>query len=443
MRRFFQIFLPVAIVAGCTWLMLWMLGNKEEPRRSSPPPAQVRVEATRLKPENYQVTLETRGTVRPRTEISIIPEVDGRITSISPSLRAGGFFEFDDVLLEIEPGDYEIAITVAEGAEAQAEATLAEEQARSEQALVNWKRLGKTGEPSPLVLREPQLKQAQANFAASQAQVAKAKRDLGRTRIRGPFAGRITEKLVDVGQYISSGTPVAQAYAIDYVEIRLPLRNDDLSFVHLPESYRNAEAGAEDQPAVRFVGRLGGKEFEWSGRVVRVEGSIDEESRQLYVVAQVDDPYRKPESGGAPMKIGLFVDAYVEGKVLEEVFVLPRAAVRPSGEILLIDEDNKLSRHRVEPIYSDTENIIIANDPSGENGGLPVGQVVCLTPLTYPADGASVIPTIDGISPTTEEPGRPRQMSGRPPGEKGKRPGGKSAKKPDTEVVAKPEPVTS
>ncbi len=446
MRRFFQVLLPILIVFGCASLMRKMINNKEDPKRFSPPTPLVRVEATRLKPENYQVVLETRGTVRPRTQISIIPEVAGRVTSISPSLRAGGFFEKGEVLLEIDPGDYEIAVTVAEGAAAQAAAALAEEEARAEQARDNWKRLGKTGEPTPLVLREPQLKQAQANLAAAKAQVEQANRDLERTKIRGPFAGRVTEKLVDVGQFISSGTPIAEAYAVDYVEIRLPLRNDDLSFVDLPESYRNDEASGNEGPPVRFVGRLGGITSEWSGRVVRVEGAIDEQSRQLFVVAQVDDPYRKPEDGGPPMKIGLFVDAFVDGKVLEDVFILPRAAVRPSGELLLIDENNKLSRQRVEPIFSDEDHIIVANDPEGSRGGLKVGQVVCLTPLTYPADGASVLPTIDGVAPTTEAPQRPTRMSGQPPNKgKGKGKGQPGQPSEPSEPVAdnKKQPATS
>ncbi len=441
MRRFFQVLLPIVIVFGCASLMRKMIGNKDDPKRASPPSPLVRVEATRLQPKDYQVVLETRGTVRPRTQISIIPEVSGRVISISPSLRAGGFFETDEVLLEIDPGDYEIAVTVAEGAEAQAAATLAEEEARADQARDNWKRLGKTGEPTPLVLREPQLKQAQANLAAAKAQVAQANRDLARTKIRGPFAGRVTAKLVDVGQFISSSTPIAEAYAVDYVEIRLPLRNDDLSFVDLPESYRNAEASGKEGPPVRFVGRLGGIVSEWSGRVVRVEGAIDEQSRQLFVVAQVDDPYRKPEDGGPPMKIGLFVDAYVDGKILGNVFILPRAAVRPSGELLLIDENNKLSRQRVEPIFSDEDHIIVANDPEGAHGGLKAGQVVCLTPLTYPADGASVLPTIDGVAPTTEEPQWPTRMSGQPPNKgKGK---GQPGKKSEPVADAKKQPATS
>lgn len=428
MRRFFQILLPVLIIVACASLMHKMINNKDEPKRFSPPTPQVRVEATRLQPQDYQVVLETRGTVRPRTQISMIPEIAGRVISISPSLRAGGFFEKGDVLLEIDPGDYEIAVIVAEGTVAQAVATLAEEEARAEQARDNWKRLGKTGEPTPLVLREPQLKQAQANLAASKAQVAQANRDLERTKIRGPFAGRITEKLVDVGQFISSGTPIAEAYAVDYVEIRLPLRNDDLSFVDLPESYRNDEASDNEGPAVRFVGRLGGIVSDWSGRVVRVEGAIDEQSRQLFVVAQVDDPYRKPEDGGLPMKIGLFVDAYVDGKILKDVFVLPRAAVRPSGDLLLIDDNNQLSRQRVEPIFSDEDHIIVANDPEGVRGGLKAGQVVCLTPLAYPADGASVLPIIDGVAPTTEAPQSPQ-----PPSQMG----GQPASKPDGDSATK------
>jgi multidrug efflux system membrane fusion protein len=153
---------------------------------------------------------------------------------------------------------------------------------------------------------------------------------------------------------------------------------------------------------VLLKARLGGKEHNWPGRVIRVEGAIDERSRQLFIVAQVDDPYRKNDEGNPPLKIGLFVDALVDGKELKDVFVLPRAAVRASGDVILIDEKNVIRRQKVETLWSDRDNIVIP----AKGAGLEEGQVVCLTPLAFPADGARVIPTIDGVAPETELTGR-------------------------------------
>jgi len=131
------------------------------------------------------------------------------------------------------------------------------------------------------------------------------------------------------------------------------------------------------------------------------------------VVAQVDDPYGKntvKDEAQTPLKIGMFLNAKVEGKLLEGVFVLPRAAVRAGGEVILISKENRIRRQKVEPIWSDHNNVVI---PVSE-AGLVEGDVICLTPLAFPANGAKVSPTIDGVAPTIEMP------AGKKPGGKGK-----------------------
>ena len=406
MRPVIRVLLPLIILALAAWIVMLLLASKEDPKGFKRPPTETRVEGKTLNPESYQVTVLSQGVVEPRTKSTLIPEVPGKIIEISPSLREGGFFESDDVLLKIDPLDYKTRIVVAQRNVAQAKALIEQEQARAQQAVENWKRLGKEGDPSPLALRKPQLAEAEAQVAAAEAELVKANRDLDRTLIRAPYAGRILEKQVDVGQFVNTGTTLALIYAIDYVEVRLPIRNDDLSFLELPETYRNETITSINQPKVTLTGKLGGRASVWEGRIVRVAGALEARSRQLFAVAQIDDPYSHREDGTLPLKINLFVEAEIEGNTLENVFVLPRNAVRASNEVILIDKESKMRRRPVEPLWLSEEIIVVAHD-----SGLKEGDVLCTTPIAFPADGAPVRATIDGVAPPDPKkpPGGPRQ----------------------------------
>ncbi len=407
MKLLFRILLPLIIVAACTGGAYYFIKTKAKPQSHKPPPTITKVEATRLKPRNFQIFLETRGTVRPRTTTTLIPEVTGRVIDISPNFREGGFFKMDEVLLTIDPLDYVTAVTISKSSAAQAEAALREEEVRGLQAADNWKRLGKGGNPSEMVLRKPQLAEAKARLAAAQAEVKRAERNLERTEIRAPFEGRILEQRADVGQYVSPGTQLGRAFATDVMEVRLPLTSRQLEFVSLPEAIPGKINQADkSEPEALIKGGIGRNSSEWAGRIVRADSAIDEASRQLFVIAEVTDPYRlhqKNKDGAASaLKIGMFVDALVKGDELQNVFVLPRGTVRVGGDVILIDENNRIRRQQVIPIWSDRDQVVVA----AEEGGIKEGDVLCLTPLAYPTNGALVHPTIDGETPTMEFPGR-------------------------------------
>lgn len=398
MKTFFRFFLPLLVLGLAGSYYRHLINTKPEPPQHEVPPVITPVEATRLKPQTYQVMLESRGTVQPRTNTTLIPEVAGTIIEISPSFQEGGFFEKGDLLLKIDPLNYETAITVTKAALAQAETVIEEEKARAVQAVENWKRLGKTGKPGDLVLRKPQLAEANARVAAARADLIRAERDLKRTEIRAPYAGRVLTQEVDVGQYVSPGTTLGTCYAVDYVEIRLPLTNRQLAFIKLPESFRNESSDKPKKPLseVTLTGSIGAQTAEWKGKIVRVEGAIDERSRQLFVVAHVDDPYKKNAADRPPLKIGLFVHASIKADQLDDVFILPRKAVRAGNEVILIDEENRIHRQFTQPIWSDENSVII---PANKDDDLEAGEIICLTPIAFPADGALVSPTIDGIPP--------------------------------------------
>lgn len=406
--------LPVLILAGCVYAAWWLLANPPEQKKMEMPPSLVLVEGTELHKGSYDLKVRSQGSVQPRTRSTLLPEVSGRIIEVGATFRPGGFFAKDEVLLKLDPVDYETAIMVAQASQAQAEVTLAEETARSEQARENWKALGRSGEPSSLVTRTPQLAKAQADVAAAKSQVLKAERDLERTIIRAPYEGQVLEQIADIGQYVSPGTVLGRIFAVDYVEIRLPLPERESQFLTLPQPFRDATAPLEGA-MVALRATVAGKPVLWSGRIVRVEGALDAETRQATAVVQVTDPYARRADGAPPLTIGAFVEAEISGDPLQDVFIIPRNAVRAGNEIILINRpQNTLRRMTVDPLISNEKHIIVAaSAPKAPKEG----DILCLTPIPFPADGARVQPKIDGrLDPTPLSKGAPV-----PPAEKGKK----------------------
>lgn len=344
------------------------------------------VDVIEVEKQFYTVQLNSRGTVTPRTESTLIPQVAGRVISISDHFRAGGFFEAGEELLQIDPIDYELALTSAKAERAKMRLALTEEKAQAKQAESDWKKLGMRGKPDALVMRKPQLAEVRASLASADAKVKRAEIDLSRTRIIAPYAGRVLEQQVDVGQYVSSGTTLAKIYATEYVEVRLPLTDRQLTFVDLPENYRG-ETVTRKGPRVDLSTELGGKNYIWQGRIKRTEGSIDTHSRQLFVIAQVDDPYARSENGRPPLKIGQFVRAKIEGQTLENVYVLPRSILVGTDGVLIAEQNDDqkyhVQRKTLEIIWQSSDNVVIRS-------GLTSGDQVISTPMPYATEGAEV-----------------------------------------------------
>jgi len=412
--KIFRILIPALVIFACGSVAWRWVVTKPPARRFSAPPAVTQVGARVVAPTNYQVTVLSQGTVRARTESTLIPEVPGAVVAVSTNFVDGGFFEKGDVLLRIDPSDYQSAVAIAEASLVDARTNLELEQAQADQALADWRRLGRGGEPSPLVLRKPQLARATAAVDSAQANLRNAKRDLARCEVTAPYAGRILTKSADVGQYVSPGTVLAAIYAVDFAEIRLPLSNEQLAFVSVPESYRGeAVSPGRSNPAVKLTSRIGGHEFTWDGEIVRAEGAIDRRSRQLFVIAQVENPYGRRAAGQPPLKVGMFVSAEISGNQLDSVFVVPRAVLRPGDEVLVIDDKNKLRRKPLRIAWRDEVNVVVEE-------GLKAGALLCLTQLPFAADGALVVPDIEGQGV--------RYVEGQAPPSKGGWKGGKGSK---------------
>jgi RND family efflux transporter MFP subunit len=368
--------MPLAIFGGLLLIAIIVRLNPPESEQRQPFSGPMMTVETRIVAEtDYPIMLESYGTVQPRTRSILVAQVGGQIVSVNENVRDGGFFEEGDVLANIDARDYEADVRIAEASLMDARQALAEAEARTNQAKEDWARLGNTGQAPDLVLRIPQLEAAKAKVISAESALQKANLDLERTRIVAPFAGRILRKFVDVGQVVSPNTQLAEIYATDYVEIRLPLRNRDLPFIDLPESYRYADVTRASQGRVEVHSQLGGEE-KWDAVLVRTEGAIDETARQLHVIAQIDDPFGHDNEDQTPIKIGQYVTARLEGKTVPAALVIPNNTIY-QGSYVYIVEDGVLRRRDIEIAWqNDLEAIIGAGLQPGDNLVMtPLGQV--------------------------------------------------------------------
>ncbi len=367
-----KIWVPLAIVLLGVLVAVALVASRRPPKTALPAPPTPVVRAVQVSVQPVELTVASQGTVRPRTETALVPEVGGRVIWVSEQCVAGGTFERHDVLLRIDPADYQAAVEAAVAQVKQAELRVAREEGEAAIAARDWQELG-TGEPSALTLRQPQLAGAKASLAAAKAALGKARRDLARSELRAPFAGRVRAEQVDIGQVLIPGQPVGAIYATDVAEVRLPIRDHELAFLEL-------QAGRGDGPAVQLRGDFAGEARVWEGRIVRSEGELDPETRMVHLVAQVEDPY--DESQAHPLPMGLYVEATVRGRTLEHAVVLPREALRTAAQVWVVDADT-LRFRQVSVVQSTRERVVI-------DQGLADGEWVCLSNLDTPIDGMPV-----------------------------------------------------
>jgi len=383
MNRKLKLSLPFIIIFIGIMVAVIMIRSrpKIEKRPVSFPPPLVRASMIHL--QDYQLVVNSQGTVSPRTESELVSQVSGQVIEVAPQFAPGGFFRKEDVLIRIDPRDYEFSLSRLKARVAQAQLRLAQEEAEASIAHQEWERLGKEEEPDPLVLRIPQLAEARASYEAAQAELKQAELNLKRTKIVAPFDGRVRVKQVDVGQVVTPGVPLATIYAVDYAEVRLPVPDDEIGYLDCCLDYRTQNPASLDID-VTLSASYGGNFFKWSGKIVRVEGEIDPLSHMITLVARVKDPYgRGVQIDRPPLAVGMFVEAEIIGRRVEDVAVVPRSALRGDERVLIIDKDNKLHFRTVEVLRADFETVIVSS-------GLNEGERICISPLEAVVDGMEV-----------------------------------------------------
>jgi len=295
----------------------------------------------RFRPKDIQMVISAYGTVSPKVEVDVVPEVSGKVVSINPELQTGGLIPAGEQILQIDERDYKFAVQQAQALVADAQVRYDIEVAEADVARRVWDELHPGTEPnSPLVLRESQVRQAKAALESAQAQLETAKLRLERTSLFLPFDALIISEKVDLGQYLMAGQPIAVAYGIDAVEIKVPLEDEELAWFDVFEdstSLNDKSALSSKTPAI-VKADFAGSEHTWKGYVTRTTGQVDKMSRMISVVVEVPNPFER-SNGRPPLLPGIFAEVQIQGKMLKSALAVPRDAIHESNKVWMVKDD--------------------------------------------------------------------------------------------------------
>lgn len=383
MKRFALPFLIVLGGFGFAAILI-VTGPKTETRAPQSLAPLVRI--LNVSPKTVQLSTLTHGTVVPRTESELVPEVSGRIIAMSPAMVSGGFFSEGEALISIDPLDYEVALEQAKARLTRSQSDLANARTAHKRQLDLARKQSTSASQRDDALNR--LRIAQATLREAKALLARAERDLIRTQLIAPYDGRVRKEKVDVGQFVNRGTSVATIYATDMAEVRLPIHDEELAYLELSLVARNTDI--ENPVKVTLRARFAGADHEWQGEVVRTEGELDPRTRMINVIAEVAAPYAQLDDR-PPLFVGLFVEAEIHGKQIDNVVVLPRSALRGANRVFVIDTNDRLR-------FRDVDVLRIVADQVYIRGGLKAGEHVCISALENALDGMSVRVQISATS---------------------------------------------
>lgn len=379
----------VAIIGiGVIGLVLLML-FRPRPAAQDPPRRVPLVVTAPADVRSGNLTIRGNGTVRPKSEIVLSPQVAGRVEWVSPAFASGGRFEEGDLLLRIEPADYVNRVDAASAAVAQRQVEVLQWREEQELAREEYQRLlDREGLDAPdsaslssLIFREPQLQAAQAGLKSAEAQLADARLALARTRIAAPFDGIVRSKSVDVGQYVAPGQNLGSLYDTDEVEIVVPLTDTEAALVD-----GLWEAGAGDDatriPAT-VLASFGGRDYEWSAYVDRAEGALNPETRTVDVVVRVPDPFVTDDSGRPPLLLGTYASVDIQGQARDAYAVLPRPALRDGEAVFVVAQDTLLLVRPAAVLQEIGGEVFVAAD-------LEPGDRVVVSPMDIVTDSMTV-----------------------------------------------------
>ena len=387
-----KVLVPIAIlgVAGLVVFAVWLMQSNVD---TTPPKVSARlVSVIEAQPSDIRFSVYTQGTVVPRTESDLIPQVAGEVIWVSPKLVSGGFFEKGNPLIRIDPSDHRVELEAARAVVARTKS----EFARAKTEIERQRRLADQGVASQARIDDAEnaFRVTEAELREETAKLARAERDLERTEIRAPYQGRVRSKAVDVGQFVSRGVPIGKLYATDYAEVRLPLPDRELRYLDIPFDLSGELIPSDGDrtalsvgPSVRLRAEFAGEPRTWIGQIVRTEGEIDAKSRMVHLVARVEDPYgQNGTRRSAPLAVGLFVEAEIQGRWAEGVYVLPSTALRTdSGDdlVYVVDAGDRLRFRSVEVLRARRVDVIIGS-------GLEPGDRVCISPMAAAVNGMAV-----------------------------------------------------
>lgn len=376
--------LPLAMLVAATAIAYVMYLNRPTSETSEPVYVPVTIDVAQVVQEDLRIPIQAQGSVSALRKTNLVSEVSGNIVEVSSAFNVGGYVSAGDVILRIDPRNYQTRLLRAQAALESTNSNLAQEKGRAQVALNEWERLPKGSQRSQaakdLYLRKPQMGQAEAQSLAAQADLNTARDDLERTVIRSPYDALISKKSSELGQFVGVGTPLAEIFSVDYAEVRLAIPQSKLAYIDLP-----GLADVETlKSQVDLYTDVSGDLKHWLATLHRTEGTYDERSRVLFTVARIADPYAlKNDSAHPPLRIGTFVNANIQGKLQSNLVALPRYILRAGNNVWTIDKNQQLRNRKLTLLRTGGDTMYVT-------AGLQDGDLVSLTALDSTFAGATV-----------------------------------------------------
>ena len=378
----------VIIGAGLLGLVL-LIVFRPRPEALEPPRRVPLVVTAPADVRSGNLTIRGNGTVRPKSEIVLSPQVAGRVEWVAPAFASGGRFEKGDLLLRIEEADYVNRVQAASAAVAQRQVEVLQWEEEQALAREEYQRLlAREGMEEPdsaslssLIFREPQLQAARAGLRSAEAQLADARLALARTRIRAPFDGVVRSKSVDVGQYVAPGQSLGSLYDTGEVEVVVSLTDTEATLV---DGLWQAGAGNRDtriRSTVRAT--FGGRSYEWPAYVDRAEGALNEQTRTVDVVVRVPDPFDSDQKGRPPLLLGTYATVDIQGEFRDSYVVLPRTALRDGAQVYVVERDTLLVIRPASRLQEIGGDVLVASEISP-------GEEVVVSPMDIVTDSMIV-----------------------------------------------------
>jgi RND family efflux transporter MFP subunit len=371
--------LPILVIICAAAVAAWLIqsGPKAKPR------AKVRnaviVDVRPVEFGRQTTTVSVMGTVMPKREVVLKPQVSGTIISVSDKLIPGGRFQKDEQLLSIDPSDYQLAVKQLASEVARVKADQQIELGRQRIALKEYELLGETvsAEEKALMLREPQLENLRAVLEGTRARLEQAQLDLERTVIKSPFNAMLMSREVNLGASVSPGTTLATLVGSDTYWVEAPVPAGLLQWIDT-----GRKNGVKGSPARIFDTTAWGSESFRNGQVIGLTATVEEQGRMAKLLIEVSDPLALQTSTKQQpaLLLGSYVRVEIAGANLPHAAAIERDLIHDGSHVWIMDDQGTLDIRSVEIAFRGPDKVLITS-------GIRDGDLLVTSNLPSPIQG--------------------------------------------------------
>jgi RND family efflux transporter MFP subunit len=382
-----RVLMPIGILLGSIVITVVLIRNPTRVSESAPEIIPISVRVAEVQSESVQLFIESQGKAQAARQASLSSNVQGPVAWVSPSLEAGAYVKAGEPLLRLELADFETAVIRSRASYEQASAEAAF--ATADLARITELAAKRLASESELQNAERAATVATARLADAEATLKQSELDAERSILRAPFNAVVASRDVELGQFVNRAQSVAVLFDADSVDVRVPLAIRQLGYLDVPMGFRG-EFDSAQAPQVELTGSYGGKQYRWEGKLLRTEATIDPNSNTVQSIIRIEQPSADRGGESIPLPIGLFVEARIAGKLVEDIISLPRSVIRNNSQVLVVDAENKMYYRDVDIYRLEQDRVLIS-------GGLLPGEKICTSPIQAVVDGMSVRPVLEMI----------------------------------------------